>query len=68
MPETLPSTRPTCRDGLVEVPTEDGPALYACLGPCCAQRREAARAERAAAATAAQPFARIPDAPSDDPF
>jgi hypothetical protein len=31
-----------CIDGLVTVPTEDGPQLTACLAPCCMQRRAAA--------------------------
>lgn len=29
-----------CRDGLVTVPSEDGPVDYACTGECCKQDSE----------------------------
>jgi hypothetical protein len=49
-----------CIDGLVTVPTEDGPVHYACQQPCCKQRRDAARAERTTALGGRDPFARLP--------
>jgi hypothetical protein len=63
--QMLPSTEtqpgPTgCVDGLVTVPTADGPAQYACLAPCCRERREAARAARAEVARTTKAFSRLP--------
>jgi hypothetical protein len=58
----------SCIDGLVTVPTEDGPAQYACLAPCCKEYREAARAARTAALGGRDPFARLPQTDDEEIF
>lgn len=69
LPSTEAKPSPTgCVDGLVTVPTADGPAQYACLAQCCAERREAARAERAVVAATTTAFSKLPAAPSDEVF
>jgi hypothetical protein len=53
--------------GIEVVPTADGPVKYACLRPCCTQRRADARAQRTAALAGRDVFARIPQT-SDEEF
>jgi hypothetical protein len=57
-----------CRDGLITVPSIDGPVQTACLAPCCRETREAARARRAAVLADRDPFARIPQTDDEEIF
>lgn len=70
--ETLPSTAAArvgaggCIDGLITVPTADGPALTACHCTDCKRVHAAARTERAVRAAVTTAFDRLPVATDEE--